>query len=184
MLLPVSRILSLTALGTKNPVESNSCLYFARKRIELSTEIPNVILNIKAVLAFNGMLKYPINPAVIINAIRLGINEIRIIRAFAKSKAIESVMRIQASIKLSVRLSIRFLLPLMNIFEDPVIVTLTLSAGPLRFFSSSAFKCSVFGSITWWIRESILFEPISAICIDTLIFVYDESMNDLKSPLA
>ena len=57
MLLPVSIILSLTATGMKKLFDHISCRYFARNLIELSTEIPNVILNINAVLAFSGMLK-------------------------------------------------------------------------------------------------------------------------------
>ncbi len=57
ILLPVSRILSLTATGIKKLLDRISCRYLARKRIELSTEIPNVILKINAVLAFKGILR-------------------------------------------------------------------------------------------------------------------------------
>ena len=55
MLFPVSIILSLTATGMKKLLDKISCRYFARKRMELSTEIPKVILKIKAVLAFSGI---------------------------------------------------------------------------------------------------------------------------------
>ena len=50
-----------------------------------STEIPKAILKTKIVDGFIGMLKYPINPAVINNGNMFGINEIKIIlndRAF------------------------------------------------------------------------------------------------------
>ena len=69
--------------------------------MELSTEIPKVMLKISAVLGFNGMLKYPIRPAVIINASKFGINEIIIIRTLANKMAIENVMRMNASKRLS-----------------------------------------------------------------------------------
>ena len=40
-----------------------------------STEIPKAILNTKMVEGFIGTPKYPINPAVITNGSKLGINE-------------------------------------------------------------------------------------------------------------
>jgi hypothetical protein len=52
MLFPVSMMLSLTATGMKKLFERISWRYLARKRIELSTEIPNVMLKMSAVLAF------------------------------------------------------------------------------------------------------------------------------------
>ena len=57
MLLPVSIMLSLTARGMKKLLLRISCRYFAKKRMELSTEIPNVMLKISAVLGFKGILK-------------------------------------------------------------------------------------------------------------------------------
>src|ERR1041385_8830373 len=114
---------------------------------------------------------------------RLGINDIRIILALANNNAIERVISIQARMRLSVRLSIRNLLPLINIYDEPVMETFTLSAEPRRFFLRSSFKISVFGTITLLINESIFLEPTSAICIEILILVYEVSMKDLNRPL-
>ena len=128
-----------------------------------------MILKISAVLAFSGMPRYPIRPAVIMSAIRFGMREIMIILAFAKSSAMESVMRIHARTRLSVRLSMRNLLPLIKIIEDPVIVSFTESESDFRtwlMFSSSLF---VFGMITLWTSESIRREPMSAICREILM---------------
>lgn len=183
MLLPVSRMLSLTARGTKKLLDNNSCRYLAKKRMELSTEIPNVILKMRAVLAFSGILKYPIRPAVIIKAIRLGISEIKIIRTLANRMAIESVIRIQARIKLSVRFSIRNLLPLINILDEPVTETLTVSLYAFSVFLSSVTRTAALGSIILCTSESILTDPISAICMEMRILLYVESTNELNSPL-
>ena len=101
MLFPVSMILSLTATGIKKLLERISWRYLARKRMELSTEIPKVILKISAVLAFNGISNKPISPAVIISANRFGTSEIMIILTLAKRIAMESVMSTNARSKLS-----------------------------------------------------------------------------------
>ena len=57
----------------------SSCLYFAKKCIVSSTEIPKAILNTKIVDGFMGILKKPIKPAVINSGNILGISEIKII---------------------------------------------------------------------------------------------------------
>ena len=79
MLIPVSRSASNTASLIFQPLAINSCLYFARKWIVSSTEIPKAILKTKIVEGFKGILEKPITPAVIINGRRFGINEIKII---------------------------------------------------------------------------------------------------------
>lgn len=61
-------------------------------------------------------------------------------RTFANKIAIERVMRMQARIKLSVRFSIRKLLPLMKIFEEPVTDTLMESFFDLSIFFKSTIR--------------------------------------------
>ena len=79
MLTPVSLNAAYTEGLTFHLLASNSCLYFAKKCMVSSTEIPKAILKTKIVDGFIGMLKYPINPAVISNGSMFGINEIKII---------------------------------------------------------------------------------------------------------
>ena len=50
-------MLSETDRGTKKPDTINSCRYLARNRMELSTEMPKVMLKMSAVLALRGMPK-------------------------------------------------------------------------------------------------------------------------------
>ena len=53
--------------------------------MESSTDIPNTMLKISAVLGFSGMPKYPMIPAVIKSGMMLGIMEMTIILKFLKS---------------------------------------------------------------------------------------------------
>src|SRR6218665_1591334 len=57
MLFPVSKIDSLTERGTKKLLAFCSCRYLAKNRMELSTEMPKLMLKIKAVLALRGIPK-------------------------------------------------------------------------------------------------------------------------------
>ena len=141
--------------------------------MELSTEIPKVMLKINAVLAFKGISKKPISPAVIINARRLGTSEIIIILTLAKRIAIERVMSTNASNKLSCRFDMRNLFPLMNIFDDPVIVVAIESR------SVEVNIDFIRGSIARLTKESSLADPISAIWHEILILLNVVSTKDL-----
>src|SRR5687768_14541387 len=107
MLVPVSFKLLATEIATFDRLVFNSCLYFAKKCMVLSIEIPYTILKIKPVLGFNGIPKYPIIPAVSIIGIILGMMEIMIILTLLKSSAIKNEFITNDNSMLPIRLSIR-----------------------------------------------------------------------------
>ena len=79
MLTPVSRKALYTDFSIRQLLAVSSCLYFARKCIVSSTEIPNAILNTKIVDGFIGTPTKPIIPAVITKGNKFGIREMIII---------------------------------------------------------------------------------------------------------
>ena len=107
MLRPVSRMELFTAHLIFQPFAFNSCLYFARKCKLSSTEIPKAILNTSMVEGFNGIPAYPIIPAVMSMGIKLGMSEIRTMRALVNNNAIIIDMAMIASNKESIKLLMR-----------------------------------------------------------------------------
>ena len=114
-------------------------------------------------------------PAVIMSASKLGMSEMMIMRTLANKKAMDKVMRIKASKRLSCKLAIKKLFPLIKIFVEPV--TVPVIPVPSK-------NPSMRGSITVLTSESNLMEPMSAICKEMRIFWNVESANEFKSPLA
>ena len=125
------------------------------------------------VLGFNGIPKYPIIAAVIIIGIKLGINEMMIIRAFANNNPMVIAMSPKASNKLPLRLAIRNLFPFINKGVVPVI---------LAVISVPANKLSILGLITWFTSESILSDPTSATCMEIRMVCIVESTKELNNP--
>ena len=112
----------------------------------------------------------------IIRASKFGRSEIMIMRKLAKRMAIDSVIRKNASNRLSRRFSMRNLFPLINIFVDPVIVAVTESR------SVETKIDFIRGSITCT-SESNLVDPMSAILVLMRILLKVESTNDFANPL-
>ena len=107
MLRPVSRMELFTAHLMFQPLAFNSCLYFARKCKLSSTEMPKAILNTSMVEGFKGIPAYPIIPAVMSMGIRLGMSEIKTIRALMNNNAMIIDMAIIASNNESIKLLMR-----------------------------------------------------------------------------
>ena len=76
MLIPVSLSDAKTDFLIFQLLAINSCLYFTRKWIVSSTEIPKAILKTNIVEGFIGILKNPITPAVNNNGRIFGTKEI------------------------------------------------------------------------------------------------------------
>ena len=76
MLIPVSQKKKKTDFLIFQLLAINSCLYFTRKWIVSSTEIPKAILKTKMVEGFIGIFKNPITPAVKRRGRIFGTNEI------------------------------------------------------------------------------------------------------------
>ena len=79
MLTPVSRKALYTDFSIRQLFAVNSCLYFAKKCMVSSTEIPNAILKTNIVEGFIGTPTKPIIPAVMTNGNKFGISEMIII---------------------------------------------------------------------------------------------------------
>ena len=75
MLIPVSLRDENTDFLIFQLLASNSCLYFTKKCIVSSTEIPKAILKTSIVEGFIGIFKNPITPAVNKSGSRLGTRE-------------------------------------------------------------------------------------------------------------
>ena len=123
MLIPVSRNAANTALFILHPLAISSCLYFAKKWMVSSTEMPNAMLNTRMVDGFSGIPVNPITPAVIIRGNRLGINEIIIILKDRNRNAIKKAINRIARLKDKIRFLIKYLVPLRNRSDFPVIFT-------------------------------------------------------------
>src|SRR5690606_29186340 len=82
----------------------SSCLYFARKCMVSSTEIPKAILNTKIVEGFMGTPTKPITPAVIISGSKFGIKEITIILKLRNIHAINKAIKKMAKDSERIRL--------------------------------------------------------------------------------
>ena len=123
MLIPVSLSAEKIALLIFQPFAISSCLYFAKKWIVSSTEIPNAILKTRIVDGFNGIPVNPITPAVIMSGKRFGINEIIIILTERNRNAINKAIKSMARLKDKIRFFIRYLVPLRNRSDFPVILT-------------------------------------------------------------
>ena len=89
-----------------------------------STVIPKAMLNTKMVLGFNGILKYPIVPAVIINGMMLGMIAMIIILIDGNKKPIVNEINNNDQKVADTKLSNKYEFPFKKIAVVPVIFTL------------------------------------------------------------
>ena len=150
----------------------SSCLYFAKKWIVSSTDIPNAMENTRIVDGFNAIPKYPIIAPVRSKGIKFGIIETTTIRNELNIHAIKIEIRIITKSKLKTKFLIKNLVPFKKTIEVPVIVT--------SYFSGSNISL-ILGSKLSKIL-SILEVEMSATLKEILASCFKESINIFPNP--
>ena len=158
MLIPVSLKDEKTDFLIFQLLAINSCLYFTRKWIVSSTEIPKAMLKTKMVEGFIGIFKNPITPAVKRRGRIFGTNEIMTILYDLNKYVIIREISIIAKKREISKFFIKNLVPFKYPSVFPVRVTSNLSFG--KYSSIPFSKLSSMPSIT-----SVSISPIIVVIL-------------------